>query len=149
MKIDTGETKPIKMRPYRTPLKNREVIDKALEEMLEAKVIRSNSPWPFPAVFVDKKDGSKRFCVDFMKLNQVTKKNSFPLPLIYDILVLLGRANFFSSLDLKSGYWQVLMDDLDKEKTAFACHRGLFFLMACPLAFPMHLMYFRSSCQWS
>ena len=127
MKIDTGDTKPIKMRPYRTPLKNREVIDKALEEMLEAKVIRrSNSPWSFPVVIVDKKDGSKRFCVDFRKLNQVTKKNSFPLPLIDDILALLGRAKFFSSLDLKSGYWQVLMDDLDKEKTAFACHRGLF-----------------------
>ena len=127
MKIDTGDAKPIKMRPYRTPLKNREVIDKALEEMLEAKVIRrSNSPWSFPVVIVDKKDGSKRFCVDFRKLNQITKKNSYPLPLIDDILALLGKAKFFTSLDLKSGYWQVLMDDLDKEKTAFACHRGLF-----------------------
>ena len=127
MKIDTGDAKPIKMRPYRTPLKNREVIDKALEEMLEAKVIRrSNSPWSFPVVIVDKKDGSKRFCVDFRKLNQITKKNSYPLPLIGDILALLGKAKLFTSLDLKSGYWQVLMDDLDKEKTAFACHRGLF-----------------------
>ena len=77
------------MRPYHTPLNYREVIDKALEEMIEAKVIRrSNSPWSFPVVIVDKKDGSKRFCVDLRKLNQVIKKNSFPLPLIDDILSL-------------------------------------------------------------
>ena len=69
------------MRPYRTPIKNREVIDKAINEMLDADVIiRSRSPWSFPVVIVDKKDG--RFCVDFRKLNQVTKKNSYPLPLI-------------------------------------------------------------------
>ena len=127
MKIDTGDTKPIKLRPYRTPIKNREVIDKAVDEMLDAEVIRrSNSPWSFPVVIVDKKDSTKRFCVDFRKLNQVTKKNSYPLPLIDDILALLGKAKFFTSLDLKSGYWQVLMDEKDKEKTAFACHRGLF-----------------------
>ena len=61
-----------------------------------------------------------------LKLNQITKPNSYPLPLIDDILALLGRAKYFTSLDLKSGYWQVLMDENDKEKTAFACHRGLF-----------------------
>ena len=77
-------------------------------------------------MIVDKKDGSKRFCVDFRKLNQVTKKNSYPLPVIDDILALLGKAKYFTSLDLKSGYWQVLMNESDKEKTAFACHRGLF-----------------------
>ena len=83
------------MRPYHTSLNYREVIDKALEEMIEAKVIRrSNSPWSFPVVIVDKKDGSKRFCVDFRKLNQVIMKNSFPLPLIDDILSLLGNAKF-------------------------------------------------------
>ena len=56
--------------------------------MLEADVIkRSRSPWSFPVAIVDKKDGSKIFCVDFRKLNQITKKNSFPLPLIDDILI--------------------------------------------------------------
>ena len=95
--------------------------------MLDAEVIRrSNSLWSFTVVIVDKKDGTKRFYVDFRKLNQVTKKNSYPLPLIDDILALLGKAKFFTFLDLKSGYWQVLMDEKDKEKTAFACHRGLF-----------------------
>ena len=127
MQIDIGNNVPIKMKPYRTPIKNREVIDKAINEMLDADVIkRSRSPWSFPVVIVDKKDGSKRFCVDFRKLNQITKKNSYPLPLIDDILALLGKAKFFTSLDLKSGYWQVAMDEKDKEKTAFTCHKGLF-----------------------
>ena len=127
MQIDIGNSLPIKMKPYRTPIKNREVIDKAINEMLDADVIkRSRSPWAFSVVIVDKKDGSKRFCVDFRKLNQITKKNSYPLPLIDDILALFGKAKFFTSLDLKSGYWQVAMDEKDKEKTAFACHKGLF-----------------------
>ena len=103
------------------------VIDKAVDEMLDADVIRrSRSPWSFPVVIVDKKDGSKRFCVDLRKLNQITKKNSYPLPLIDDILALLGKSKFFTSLDLKSGYWQVAMEEKDKEKTAFACHKDLF-----------------------
>ena len=127
MKIDTSDHPPIKLRPYRAPLNNRRVIDEAIDEMLSAKVIeRSSSPWSFPVVIVDKKDGSKRFCVDFRKLNAITKPISYPLPLIDDILAQLGQAKYFTSLDLKSGYWQVLMDENDKEKTAFACHRGLF-----------------------
>ena len=102
MQIDVGDSKPIKMKPYRTPIKSREVVDKAIEEMLDADIIkRSRSPWSFPVVIVNKKDGSKRFCVDFRKLNQITKKNSFPLPLIDDILALLGKAKYFTSLDLK------------------------------------------------
>ena len=126
MKIDTGDYQPIKLRPYRTPLNNRKIVDKVVDEMMEAKIIRSKSPWSFPVVIVDKKDGSKRFCVDFRRLNKITKINSYPLPLIDDILALLGNAKYFTSLDLKSGYWQVLMDETDKEKTAFTCHRGLF-----------------------
>ena len=77
MQIEVENHEPIKMRPYRVPIKNREVIDKAISEMLDADVIRrSRSNWSFPVVTVDKKDGSKRFCVDFRKLNQLTKKTS-------------------------------------------------------------------------
>ena len=106
MKIDIGDYPPIKLRPYRTPLNNRKNVDKAVDEMMEAKIIsRSKSPWSFPVVIVDKKDGSRRFCVDFRRLNKITKLNSYPLPLIDDILTLLGNAKYFTSLDLKSGYW--------------------------------------------
>jgi len=133
MKLDTGEHPPVKMKPYRTPLNKRAVIDNAVDEMLEAGIIRrSRSPWSFPVVVVDKKDGCKRFCVDFRQLNKITKPISYPLPVIDDILARLGEAKYFTTLDLKSGYWQVLMDERDREKTAFACHRGLFEFLVMP-----------------
>lgn len=126
MKIDTGNTQPIKLKPYRTPINNRKIIDQAIDEMLEADIIqRSRSPWSFPVVIVPKKDGSKRFCVDFRKLNLVTKKNSWPLPMIDDLISVLNKAKYFTSLDLKSGYWQIALDPKDQEKTAFSTFRGL------------------------
>ena len=65
-------------------------------------------------------------------MNQITKKNSYPLPLIDDILALLRKSKFFTSLDLKSDYWQVAMEEKDKEKTAFACHKVLFEFIVMP-----------------
>lgn len=124
MKIDTGNHPPIQMKPYRTSLNIREIVDKAIDDMLDFNIIRrSKSSWSFPIVVVDKKDGSKRFCVDFRQLNKITKTNSWPLPLIDDLLDQLGKASYFTSLDLKSGYWQVQMQEQDKEKTAFVCQR--------------------------
>lgn len=74
MKIDTGNHPPIKMKPYRTPLNKRKIEDKAIDDMLDSNVIRrSKSPWSFPIVVVDKKDGLKRFCVDFRQLKKITK----------------------------------------------------------------------------
>ena len=133
MRIDTGSHDPIRKRPYRTPLKQRRLVDSAVDEMMEAAVIeRSNSPWGFPIVLVEKKDGSKRFCVDFRGLNKITKKYARPLPVIDDILASLGSARYFSKLDLKSGYWQVKLHEDDKEKSAFTCHRGLFHFNVMP-----------------
>ena len=77
MQIEVENQEPIKMRHYRTPIKNREVIYKANNEMLDADIItRSRSHWSFPVVIVDKKDGSKMFRVDFIKPNQLTKEIS-------------------------------------------------------------------------
>ena len=73
MQINVGNNDPIKMRPYRTPMKNREVIDKAIDKMMDADVIRcSKSPWSFPVVIVDNKDGSKGFCVDFRRIKKIS-----------------------------------------------------------------------------
>ena len=133
MTIDVGGAEPIKKRPYRTPLNNRQIIDKAVDDMLEAGIIeRSQSSWSFPVVIVDKADGTKRFCVDFRELNKVTKTMAYPLPLIDEILAQLGQSKFFTCLDLRSGYHQVKMAEKDKDKTAFTCHRGLFQFTVMP-----------------
>ncbi|KAL5015616.1 hypothetical protein ScPMuIL_007304, partial [Solemya velum] len=124
---------PIKNRPYRAPLNKRRRIDAAIDEMLEAGIIeKSRSPWSFPIVMVKRKDGSDRFCVDYRTLNRVIKPTSFPLPLIDDILSLLDKSNCFTTLDLKSGYWQVQVDPESKEKTAFTSHKGLFHFNVMP-----------------
>ena len=95
--------------------------------MLWANIIRpSNSLLASPIVVVDKKDGSKRFCVDYRELNKRTTLSSWPLPVIDDLLASLGKAKYFTCLDLKSGYWQVAVDEKDKEKTAFTSHRGIY-----------------------
>ena len=85
----------------------------------------STSPWSSPVVLVRKKDGSTRFCVDYRRLNDVTQKDSFPLPQIDVTLDALNGATWFSTLDLKSGYWQVELEQSAKEKTAFTAGKGL------------------------
>ena len=96
-----------------------------VQQMLASDVIRhSNSPWALPVVMVKKKDGSLRFCVDFRQLNAATVKDAHPLPRIDDLLDMLHGARWFSTLDLKSGYWQVPIMEWDKEKTAFRTSSG-------------------------
>lgn len=91
-----------------------------LSDMLENGVIKeSSSPWAAPIVLVHKKDGSWRFCVDCKKLNAVTHKDAFPLPRIEETRTNLSQSEWFSTLDLASGYWQVEMHPDDQEKTAF------------------------------
>lgn len=96
MRIDTGGHPPIKLRPYRTPIHKRKLLEEAVNEMMDSGIIeRSKSPWSFPIVIVEKKDGGHRFCVDFRQLNAITKPLAVPLPLIDDILALLGKSKCF------------------------------------------------------
>ena len=102
-------------------------MDRMVEEMLDQGVIQpSSSPWASPIVLVKKKDGGMRFCVDYRRLNHVTKLDEFPLPRIDDTLDLLAGARYFTTLDLASGYWQVAMDPASQEKTAFTTYSGLY-----------------------
>ena len=131
--INTGDATPLRQPPRRMPLARRREAQQAVEEMHKAGVIEpSSSPWASPVVLVRKKDGTTRFCVDYRKLNHVTKKDSYPLPRIDDTLEALAGARWFSSLDLKSGYWQVQLHPDDKEKTAFSAGRGLWQFKVMP-----------------
>jgi hypothetical protein len=91
-----------------------------LDSLLEKELIRpSASPWGSPALFVPKKDGTQRLCVDYRALNAVTIKNKYPLPRIDDLMDQLRQAKFFSKIDLRSGYHQMKIRPEDIYKTAF------------------------------
>ena len=126
-RIVTGETKPIKQAPRRLPLHLKEKAEEEIEKMLAKGIIEpSSSPWSSPVVLVKKKDGTIRFCIDYRKVNGVTVKDSYPLPRIDDCLDALSGSQWFCTLDLASGYWQVEMEEKDKEKTAFSTGSGLY-----------------------
>ena len=131
--INVQDSSPIKQVPRRIPIQMRGEVDKIIEEMRSRGVIEeSQSPWVSPAVLVKKKDGSIRFCVDFRKLNAVTIKDLYPLPRIDDILDQLSGNSWFSTLDLKSGYWQLKIRSEDKIKTAFSIGKGLWQFTVMP-----------------
>lgn len=126
-RIDTGDASPIKQRMRRTPLGFAAEEDRYLNSMIEHGVIRpSFSAWASPPVLVRKRDGSVRYCVDFRRLNDITKKDVFPLPLIEECVDALAGSKYFSTLDMASGYWQIRVEEEDKPKTAFVTKRGLF-----------------------
>jgi hypothetical protein len=120
-------TAPISKRPYRMDVKDLVELKKQIEELLEKGFIRpSSSPWGAPVLFVAKKDGSRRMCVDYRSLNEVTIKNKYPLPRIEDLFDQMRGAKIFSKIDLRSGYHQLKIRAEDVPKTAFTTRYGLY-----------------------
>ncbi|GBL58159.1 Transposon Ty3-I Gag-Pol polyprotein [Araneus ventricosus] len=104
-RINTGDHPPIKQYPRRLPLVRKEEAYHLVKEMVDNGIIEELSgPWASPIVLVKKKDGSTRFCVDYRKLNEIMKKDSYPLPRIDNTLDALNGSQWFTTLDLKSGY---------------------------------------------
>ena len=131
--INTGDHPPIRQQVRRLPPYKKEEIRTLLSQMQEKGIIRqSNSPWASPVVLVQKKGGTKRFCVDYRKLNSITRRDAYPLPRIDDTLSTMAGSKWFSTLDLISGYWQVEMSPEDQEKTAFCTPEGLFEFTVMP-----------------
>lgn len=116
---------PFTMQAYRYPYLQRKEIEKMVEEMMNLGIIQaSSSPFASPVLLVKKKDGSWRFCVDYRKLNAITVKDSYPIPLIDDLLDELGKARVFSKIDLRAGYHHIRVKDEDVHKTAFVVASG-------------------------
>lgn len=117
---------PINVRPYRIPEAHKEEVEKQISKMLNEDIIQeSMSPWNSPLLLVPKRmDASGvqkwRVVIDYRKLNEVTIGMNYPLPLITELLDALGKAKYFSTLDLASGYYQILVHPEDREKTAFS-----------------------------
>ncbi|KAJ8017967.1 hypothetical protein HOLleu_44301 [Holothuria leucospilota] len=131
--INTGTAKPIRQPPRRLPIHHKGEAEEQIQKMLKNDVIEpSASAWASPVVLVRKKDGSTRFCVDYRKLNEVTEKDSYPLPRIDDTLDTLAGSKWFCTLDLASGYWQVEVKESDQPKTAFVTYGGLYQFKVLP-----------------
>jgi hypothetical protein len=131
--IHTGDATPIRQPVRRVPPHQRQEVRQLLTNMLEGGVVEpSASPWASPIVLVQKKDGSTRFCVDYRKLNEVTRKDAYPLPRIDATLDTLHGSWWFSTLDLLSGYWQVEVAESDRPRTAFCTTEGLFQFRVMP-----------------
>jgi hypothetical protein len=120
-------TTPISKRAYRMDDKDLIELKKQIEELLEKGFIHpSSSPWGAPVLFENKKDGSRRMCVNYRSLNELTIKNKYPLPWIEDLFDQMRGAKVFSKIDLRSGYHQLKIQTEDIPKTAFTTRYGLY-----------------------
>ena len=126
-KIDTGLHPPLKSRAFRQSKAAEEIAEAEISKLLESGLlVKSHSPCASPLLIVKKKDGSNQVVIDYRRLNLLTKKDSYPLPRIDNTIDKLGGAQYFSAMDLVSGYWQIDLPEEDQEKCAIIAQSGLY-----------------------
>ena len=125
--IQLHDNQPHKLRPLRQPQAMKESIETSVKKLLDAGIIRpSTSSWVSPCFLVRKREGGYRFVVDYRRLNAKTVADCFPIPLVNDILDELSGCQFYSTLDLKCGFWQVSLEESSKPLTAFQVGNSLY-----------------------
>ena len=118
---------PFRLRPYRYTPTQKSEIEQQVSQLLQNHMIQeSSSPFASPVLLVKKKTGEWRMCVDYRRLNAYTIKNKFPLPIIEELFEELLGAKWFTTMDLRSGFHQILVSPDDQYKTAFQTHFGHF-----------------------
>nr|CAD2206627.1 unnamed protein product [Meloidogyne enterolobii] len=131
--IVTTTQEPITSKPHRTPFKYRDELKKHIDQLLNSGVmIQSDTPWVSNLVLVQKKDGGLRPCIDFRKLNEITVPDHFPLPRLETIMEKIGNCNFYSSLDLSSGYLQIPLTEEASRKCGLITEEGVFQMTHLP-----------------
>ena len=135
--IDVQGAEPIRQTPYRIPQAWKGEYETEIDRMIEEGIIiESSSEWASPVVLVPKKQDGKqtgiRVCIDFKKVNSLTKFDAYPLPRIEDLIENLGSANYISKLDLTKGYWQIPLSQESRDKTAFRTPHGLYEFTVLP-----------------
>lgn len=132
--IKTTEDRPIRQRQYPLSPAMQKALNSQIDEMLDMDIIEpTNSPWSSPLWLVDKSDGTYRVCFDGRKLNSVTVRDSYPMPLIDSIVTKVRDAKYLSSIDLKMAFFQIPLDESSRPKTAFAVHgKGQFQFKVLP-----------------
>nr|GFB30546.1 putative reverse transcriptase domain-containing protein [Tanacetum cinerariifolium] len=124
---------PVARAPYRLAPSGMKDLSELLKELSDKGFIRpSSSPWGAPVLFVKKKDGSFRMCIDYQELNKLTVKNRYPLPRIDDLLDQLQGSSVYSKIDLRSSYHQLRVREEDVPKTAFRTRYGHYELQVMP-----------------
>jgi hypothetical protein len=134
-RIETGDSPPVRTRAYRHTPADKEENSRQTREMLEAgNVEESDTPWCSPVLLVSKKVGTERFCVDYCKLNGVTTLTSWPSSTMEEVLYSISaqKVVYWSSLDLRSGYWQTELDPEPADRTGFQTHEGNFSFKRTP-----------------
>lgn len=133
MKIILSDEIPVYQRPRRLSYADQNLVEKQVEEWLADNIIRvSTSEYASPIVLVPKKDGSKRLCCDYRKLNEKIVRDHFPMPLIDDVLQILQSATFYTTLDLRNGFFHVPLDIESRKYTAFVTHNGQYEFLYVP-----------------
>jgi hypothetical protein len=131
--IYLSDPTPIRTMPYRISPALYPQVQEKIQEMLEKGVIRhSNSPWSSPVVLIKKKENSLRLCLDYRKINEKTRHDSFPIPRVQKVLDALQGERYFATLDLSNGFWQIPMRQSDVPITAFSVQNGHFECLKMP-----------------